>query len=230
MTPQDYETIQSTFQQAFSPVLSPALPASAYTPIDLSKTNDHLVTLDLSDPKAMEVYISDYCQQQGAEIAYGGYLEPRNLYRRSAHFNQQDPSTERTIHLGIDFWAAAGSVVVAPLAGRVHSFQDNVGLGDYGPTIILAHATTVGTFYTLYGHLSRASLDGLGMGKNIAAGEPLAKLGTAAVNGDYAPHLHFQVVLDVQGKAGDYPGVCSASEVDFYKNNCPDPLLLLGLQ
>ena len=36
---------------------------------------------------------------------------------------------------------------------------------DYGPVIILRHETDDGTeFFTLYGHLSRESLDGLDVG------------------------------------------------------------------
>ena len=50
------------------------------------------------------------------------------------------------------------------------------------------------------------------------------------VNGDYPPHLHFQIINDLQGNFGDYLGVCSANELDFYKENCPDPNLILKLK
>lgn len=213
----------------FVPVGAPSMPRHAYCPIDLSKDAQALKAVDLTDAQAMEQYIEAYCRRQKAAIAYGGYLEARNLYQRSAHFNQQDPSTERTIHLGIDFWAAAGTPVVAAATGVVHSFQDNQGLGNYGPTILLSHEWAGGRFHTLYGHLSRASLEGLEAGQAIAAGQPIGALGVAAVNGDYAPHLHFQVILELGDWWGDYPGVCSAGEVDYYRANCPDPAWLLGL-
>jgi hypothetical protein len=41
---------------------------------------------------------------------------------------------------------------LAALDGRVHSFQNNDSLGNYGPTIILEHQVEDLTFYTLYGH------------------------------------------------------------------------------
>ena len=83
------------------------------------------------------------------------------------------------------------------------------------------------SFHTLYGHLSRASLENLSVGKSIKAGEKFAELGSAEVNGDWPPHLHFQIVADMQGKEGDYPGVAAKADLDFYKQNCPNPNLLL---
>ena len=44
---------------------------------------------------------------------------------------------------------------------------------DYGPVIVLRHETDDGTeFFTLYGHLSRKSLDGLEVGPAIDGGRP----------------------------------------------------------
>jgi murein DD-endopeptidase MepM/ murein hydrolase activator NlpD len=211
------------------PVAVLPFPTSDYSAIDLSTSAPDLEHLDLTDTIAMEKYIELYCQQRGAKVAYGGYLEHRNLYKHSSHFNQQDARTERNIHLGIDFWVAAGTPVIAPLKGIVHSFQDNQGLGNYGPTIILEHRVGEMVFYSLYGHLSRASLEEIEVDQIIEKGEKFAVLGTAAVNGNYAPHLHFQLILDLEGKQGDYPGVCSQQDVAFYQDNCPNPMLLLSL-
>lgn len=229
MTTQQFQELFSNNQQPFTPVIAPSLPSTAYTKIDLSITNKALDQLDLTSAQAMENYIEAYCKGQQSQIAYGGYLEIRNLYQRSTHFTQQDSSTTRNIHLGVDFWAAAGTPVVAPLSGLVHSFQDNKGLGDYGPTIILEHEVEGLLFYSLYGHLSVASLQGLEVGQAIGQGQVIGTLGEAAVNGDYAPHLHVQLILDVEGKQGDYPGVCSAQQLEFYQQNCPNPVVFLGV-
>lgn len=157
-------------------------------------------------------------------MAYGGYLEQRDLYSGNVNFALDEE--RRDVHLGVDFWAKAGTRVVAPLDGEVHSFKNNAVQGDYGPTIILRHELEGILFHSLYGHLSLESLDGLYVGKAFKKGEELATLGTPEVNVHYAPHLHFQLILDLQRKKGDYPGVCRASEVDFYSRNCPDPMLL----
>ncbi|MNX43456.1 hypothetical protein D3C86_739100 [compost metagenome] len=118
---------------------------------------------------------------------------------------------------------------MAPLDGKVHSFKNNIGLGDYGPTIILEHEVENEKFYTLYGHLSLESIKDLNVGKQFKKGEQIATLGNAAVNGDYAPHVHFQIIQDIEDYWGDYPGVCNSNDLNFYIENCPDPNLLLKI-
>ena len=162
-------------------------------------------------------------------MAYGGYLEERNLYRRSLHF-KNETIEERNIHIGIDLWTQAGTAVVCPLDGWIHSFKNNDAVGDYGPTIILKHQLENSIFYTLYGHLSLESIQNLKIGTFFKKGEQLARLGDSSENGDYAPHLHFQIIKNIGNYMGDYPGVCSKSDLDFYKENCPNPNLLLKIK
>ena len=94
--------------------------------------------------------------------------------------------------------------------------------------MILRHQINGNSLYTLYGHLSLGSLEGLYMGKVIEKGESFAFLGTPDINVGYAPHLHFQLVLDLDNYQGDYPGVCSEKDLIYFRKNCPDPNLLLG--
>jgi len=165
--------------------------------------------------------------QNGARLAVGGYDEDRAIYTGPVFATGDEP---RTIHLGLDIFAGAGAPVYAPLDGIVHSFQDNANSKDYGPTIILAHkATSELTFYTLYGHLSRDSLEGLEDGQTFSAGQVLGWLGGAGVNGDWPPHLHIQIILDMGGRRGDFPGVFKKSERETWKRICPDPNVLLDL-
>lgn len=211
-----------------SPVIDPSIPKSAYVAIDLSVNNVDIANVNASSSSEWERFIEQHLQSHQKKIAYGGYLEKRNLYQRSAYFKHSE--TERNIHLGIDFWVDAGTSVHAVLNGTVHSFQDNKNHGDYGPTIILQHDIGSETFYSLYGHLSRESLEHLTVGSVVKSSDAIATLGEAAVNGDYAPHLHFQLIRDMEGKSGDYPGVCSPELRQHYAENCPNPLLLLGLE
>ncbi len=157
----------------------------------------------------------------------GGYDEDRAIYAGEAFTAGDEP---RTVHLGVDIAAPAGTEVFAPLAGRVHGFQDNAAAFDYGPTIILEHAIAADlTFYTLYGHLSRESLAGLFAGRVFGAGERIATLGVAEVNGNWPPHLHFQIILDIGEAHGDFPGVCRKSQREIWRRICPDPRPLLGI-
>ncbi len=163
----------------------------------------------------------------GEPLRIGGYDEDRGIYDSAVFAG--DGGERRTVHLGIDVFAPAGTAIFAPLGGRVHSFQDNNHIKDYGPTLILEHAPEPGlTFWTLYGHLSRESLNGLHPGKTFAAGETIACLGDFGVNGGWSPHLHFQLILDLGGRSGDFPGVFKRSEREAWKQVCPDPRPFLG--
>lgn len=201
-----------------------------YVRIDLSIQNYELKAVNVSSSDDLETFIWNYMKNNKAKVAFGGYLEKRNIYQRSAYFNQQNPEVERNIHLGLDFWIEANTAIFAPLDGEIHSFKNNINHGDYGPTIILKHKLENQQFFTLYGHLSTESIQDLKVGVEVKRGEQIATLGTAEVNGDYPPHLHFQIIKDIQDYSGDYPGVSNQLNLEFYKQNCPDPNLLLGLK
>jgi peptidoglycan LD-endopeptidase LytH len=156
----------------------------------------------------------------------GGYDEDRAIYDSPVFAGSG--AERRTVHLGIDVFAPAGTAVFSPLAAKVHNFRDNDNALDYGPTVILEHAVTPDlSVFTLYGHLSRESLNGLAVGQSIKAGEQIATLGAPEVNGGWATHLHFQVMLDLGDYAGDYPGVCKASEREAWLIACPDASVIL---
>lgn len=209
-------------------VLDESIPLSEYTSIDISKDNTGLNNLNTSSSKAWENYINTYLKEKNAKVTFGGYLEERNLYDRSNYFNSEN-NDARNIHLGIDLWTKKNTKVIAVLDGIIHSFQNNQNHGDYGPTIIIAHNINNKIFYTLYGHLSLDSIQNIVVGKKFSKGECIGFLGDSSVNGDYAPHLHFQIIVDLENNFGDYPGVSSKEKIEFYKINCPNPNFLLKL-
>lgn len=230
MSPTQFSSFLNGISKEPLYVLDKAIPLSQYTPIDLSESNSELQSFDSTNSRAWEHYITAYCKNKRAKVAFGGYTEKRNLYARSNYFNKQDKQTERNIHLGMDLWIGAGSTVYTPLDGVVHSFANNTNFGDYGPTIIVQHTISDIIFYTLYGHLSVASIQNLKVGQTFKAGDSMATLGDASVNGDYAPHLHFQIIRNIYDYYGDYPGVSSQTDLPFYLENCPDPNTLLKIQ
>jgi 4-aminobutyrate aminotransferase-like enzyme/Ser/Thr protein kinase RdoA (MazF antagonist) len=162
------------------------------------------------------------------DLAIGRYDEPRLLYAAPAFAGADGPSGERrTIHIGLDLFAAAGTPVFAPLDGVVHAWADNALPQDYGPVIVLRHETDDGTeFFTLYGHLSRESLEGLAVGRAVKAGQRIATLGSPAVNGGWTPHLHLQIITDLLELATDFPGVARPSQRSVWCALCPDPNLI----
>ncbi len=137
----------------------------------------------------------------------------------------------RTVHLGLDIFGPVGTPVHAPLDGTVVSAVDNAGPFDYGPTIILEHDLRPEgpRFWTLYGHLSRDSLQPLMPGRKVARGERIAGFGAPPENGGWAPHVHFQVMTDLMGLSGDFPGVGEKSRLAVWRSLCLDPNLILDL-
>jgi murein DD-endopeptidase MepM/ murein hydrolase activator NlpD len=196
--------------------------------LDLTLANPELRGFDPADAAAFGAWVQTRIARAGAGYAAGGYAEDRALYRLSPLFTPQQGEA-RTLHLGIDLWLDGGSAVHAPLPGIVHSTRDNAAHGDYGPTIVLEHRVADTTFFSLYGHLSRESLALTRRGQRVEAGQPIAWLGGADVNGGWAPHLHFQLIRDMAGRDGDHPGVCAASERATWLACCPDPNLLLRI-
>ena len=192
---------------------------SDYISLNLSIHNPELKAVNISSSKDLEVFIWNYMKTNKAKVAFGGYLEKRGIYQRSTYFNQQKPEEERSIHLGIDIWDLANTPVYSILKGNIHSINYNDRILDYGGTIITKHNWKNTTFHCLYGHLSKSSLTNKIKGMTIDKGEQLGFLGAYAENGGWPPHLHFQIIVDMEDWEGDYPGVAAASKLDYYKNN-----------
>ncbi|MFX8308891.1 hypothetical protein ABTL21_19960, partial [Acinetobacter baumannii] len=72
--------------------------------------------------------------------------------------------------------------------------------------------------HTLYGHLALQDLTGIEEGDKIEVGQSFAHFGDLLENGHWPPHLHFQVIMDMEQMKGDYPGVCKQSEAEKYLN------------
>ena len=199
--------------------------------LDFTSANNELTEELIGDTAKFSPYISNKLSASHATYGIGGYGEDRILYKRSNHFESTASSgtPARSIHLGIDIWGLAGTKVFVPIGGTVHSFAYNDHLGDYGATIILQHQLETVVFHTLYGHLSIADLVNMQEGKYLSRGELLAHFGEPKENGDWPPHLHFQIIQDMRVSKGDYPGVCAISEKEKYLNNCPDADLILNM-
>jgi len=207
---------------------------------DFTDHNKELSTETIADTDRFADYINQQLKKTGCRYGIGGYNEHRTLYARSKHFDivpnkflaesHNPPESEpRRLHLGTDIWGPSGTKVMSPIDGIVHSFAFNNNDSDYGATIILTHNIEGESFHTLYGHLSLNSIKNLYQGKRIRRGEVFTEFGMRFENGNWPPHLHIQLIRDMQGWEGDYPGVCRFSEKEEWLKNCPDPDLILQL-
>ncbi|TDX00165.1 peptidoglycan DD-metalloendopeptidase family protein [Dinghuibacter silviterrae] len=242
MNPKPLETFQRALEAGFQPVVPFHPGVDRISPLDLSAANVDLTDSVYDDLDKFNAFIEETRVRSGARYLVGGYGELRKIYGISPLFDEAlrdgaAAAEPRRFHLGIDIWGPAGTPVYVPVAGRIHSLAWNGARGDYGGTIILEHGlleygspgqgSPGAHWYSLYGHLSKASLEGKREDDVFTAGAELAAFGEPAENGWWPPHLHLQVILDLQGMKGDYPGVCRYSERESYLRNCPNPVGLL---
>ena len=228
-----FEHIIQKYQHDLHPVVSFNPTTEKLAPIDLTSDNKEVTEEIFNDTDDFTVYIEAKRKESQAKFLVGGYNELRALYGRSELFagetNSRNEIEPRRLHLGIDIWGETGTRVYAPLGGMIHSFGFNHHYGDYGATIVLLHQLEGFPFYTLYGHLSLKDIEDIQEGRYVSRGAIIAHFGEPHENGHWPPHLHFQVILDMELKEGDYPGVCKYSEREKYLANCPDPDLILQL-
>lgn len=196
--------------------------------LDLSINNPDLPSNGIfADPASWIDYIAGKRRESGKHFGVGGYRERRCFYASQQYHVPGE--ARREWHLGFDAWGPATTPVHAPLPGRVHSFSYDPDEGSYGATILLHHRLAELEFYTLYGHLARADLDTLVENDAIAAGQAFAHFGEPTDNGNWPPHLHFQLILDPLDWRGDFPGVWPQDQLEDGCLLCPDPTRLLGL-
>lgn len=198
-----------------------------YLKFDLTVNNNTLKQIDFDDVNIFSSYIFTKLEQAKALLGVGGYNEERFIYQNKPLFWQN--GKPRSIHLGIDLWTNAGMPIFSPLDGIIHSFKNNDNCGDYGPTIILEHRIEGKPLYSLYGHLSSKSLDGLVEGQKIGVGDKIGEIGLYSENGGWPAHIHFQLIENMLGMKGAFPGVCTKSDRDYFLSICPNPNIILGI-
>ena len=197
--------------------------------LDLGVGSTLLTGRDTDDTVEFTRRLDEHSRQRGWRVALGRYMEPRAIYTAEAFAaDDGDPMERRTVHLGIDFFAKEGTPVFSPFRARVAGVSNNSARLDYGPTVVLEHESPAGPFWTLFGHLAEDALD-LRTGVELEAGESFASIGPYPVNGDWPPHLHFQIIVDRLGLEGDFPGVATPRQAAVWGSLSPDPNLVLGL-
>lgn len=206
--------------------LFPTIQKDVVYHIDLSKTNTTVSTEEeFNNPKFFGNKLDEIQEQNPTQIITGGYLEKRALYT-SDIYNAPNTDEKRNIHLGVDFWLPSLTPVHAIFDGKVVCSTHQKPYKGYGGFVILEHTFEGLTFYTLYGHLAKESVQKLQINDEINKGELIGLLGNYEENGEWVPHLHFQVMLDLLDYTDDFPGVALESEIEYWKTICPNPNLL----
>jgi murein DD-endopeptidase MepM/ murein hydrolase activator NlpD len=166
------------------------------------------------------------------DFGLGRYDEDRVGMYNADFFNGEDPVARRTIHMGLDLGAPAGTPVFAPVAARVWGTNFLERLGDYGGTIILecqppeqlrgSEQLRCPPLYMLFGHLAKDSLRHVQLDEEIEPGDLIGWLGEPKENGGWNPHLHWQLSWSRPIKV-DLPGAVSALNRNKARCVFPDP-------
>lgn len=195
--------------------------------LNFTQSNTSLNLEIITDSALFCNYIDDLLKSKNAKYGIGGYMENRTVYARSEHFGNSKEEEARRLHLGVDVWGAVHTSVYAFMEAKIHSFAFNNNFGDYGATIILEHELDGITFYSLYGHLSLKNIQNIAKGDKIKKGQQFCDFGNVEENGSWPPHLHFQLMCDMEDNFGDYPGVGKLSEEQKWLDKIPNPNIVL---
>ena len=164
-----------------------------------------------------------------SKIGIGLYKEKRKVYKGNNFVSDLSINERRNIHLGIDIFIKHETDLYAPFNGKIVILKNNSFKYDYGPTLVLEHKHKNIKFYTLYGHLSKIILKKFKIGKKIRKGEWIGRIGRTNENGNWLPHLHFQIIIDLLGKKENFPGVGEEFLIDVWSKISPDPNLILRM-
>ncbi len=130
-----------TNQTSFAPIIAQDLRTEPLLVFDLSVGSPLVADLeDPTDTTAFTERLFAEMRRAGVAVGVGRYNEARLLYSDPLFAQPSEELPERrTVHLGIDLFQPAGAPIFAPIDGAVHSYANNEGYQDYGPTVILQH-------------------------------------------------------------------------------------------
>ena len=174
--------------------------------------------------------VEDAMSSNNTEYGFGRWGEVREIYANEFFDSIVEGSNEkRNVHMGVDVFCQSGEDIFTPLDGRIIIKANNKNELDYGPMLILEHTDDKGgMFYTLYGHLSLASIASIEEGQTVVAGQKIAEVGTPPENGNWPPHLHFQLILELFSLGSDFPGVALSSEKEMWLTLSPCPIMFFS--
>lgn len=225
----------STFAVTDTQIVREWLQGDTFSSEEIIEIEDQPIVLDLSEGsqalgepleslslQRFSKLIDAAMQAASTRLAFGRWAEPRALYKSELFETEQ--GERRSIHLGVDLFCPVGTPVRAPLDAVIEIVANNQGELDYGPLVILRHTSPQGkAFFTLYGHLGSECLRTLRAGMPLVAGESFATVGSPPENGNWPPHLHFQLVLDLLDLGRNFPGVAAPSQRERWLGLSPNP-------
>jgi 4-aminobutyrate aminotransferase-like enzyme/Ser/Thr protein kinase RdoA (MazF antagonist) len=181
-------------------------------------------------PEIAEKLWQERAAAEHVTLGLGPWGEDRPVYTADAFRSRLAEGMRRSLHLGLDLFAPAGSNLHAPLAGRVLDLYVSAIPQDYGHVVLLEHEPEAGiTFYSLWGHLSAATVKALKVGDIVPAGGIFGQTGKPAENGGWQPHVHIQLLTYRPAGAGDVIGAGEPGYRSVWAELFPDPAAFAGI-
>ena len=201
---------------------------------DLNNVNKKIVNFDKSSfllktnpsNKKLDNLVEKFLKKN---IGIGLYKEKRKVYKSNHYISSLNPLKRRDVHLGIDIFVEENTPIKSPLKGKVVILHNNNFKYDYGPTVILEHKINNYFFFTLYGHLSKKCLKKLKVGQIVKKGEWIGEIGDYKINGNWPPHLHFQIMTSLLNEVDNFPGVGEDYLLKIWEQISPDPNIILQI-
>ena len=201
---------------------------------DLNNVNKKIVNFDKSSfllktnpsNKKLDNLVEKFLKKN---IGIGLYKEKRKVYKSNHYISSLNPLKRRDVHLGIDIFVEENTPIKSPLNGKVIILHNNNFKYDYGPTVILEHKINNYFFFTLYGHLSKKCLKKLKVGQIVKKGEWIGEIGDYKINGNWPPHLHFQIMTSLLNEVDNFPGVGEEYLLKIWEQISPDPNIVLQI-
>jgi 4-aminobutyrate aminotransferase-like enzyme/Ser/Thr protein kinase RdoA (MazF antagonist) len=168
-------------------------------------------------------------ERDGIELGIGPWGEERPVYSSDAFRSVFAPDQRRSLHLGLDLFAPAGSTIRTPLDGTVVDlFETDLPL-DYGYAVLLKHEADGLVFHSLWGHLSAQTVRDRKLGERLKAGDVIGQMGAPHENGNWQPHVHIQLITYQPACAADVIGAGETGYRAVWEELFPDPLHFAGL-
>jgi len=188
--------------------------------ISLGQSGEYTEQFRNLTQKEFNKVIVDLHIKHGVKWSISGDRENRiDLYRQNENIMREG----RTIHIGIDINAPAGTPLHAPVDCEVVHAEYESGAGNYGWFIVLKCQTDDGPLYLLFGHLAKNNL--ARVGTKLRAGDVFGFIGDFDENGNWFHHTHFQVLT---GRGLDegwmYKALCTPEQLDTIDALCPSPM------
>lgn len=217
--------------KALAPVLDTPIPRLTKALVPFGDSASPIAVASASRrPQDAERLWNEWATANGVALGIGPYGEERPVYTAEGFASKLARGDRRSVHLGLDLFRPAGTVVRTPLDGVVVDVYETPLPLDYGHAVLLEHTPAPNVrFWTLWGHLAADTPRARHVGEHLERGDAIASLGTPEDNGGWQPHLHVQLVTYRPASAGDVIGVGEPNLRDVWSELFPDPSTFAAL-